>query len=42
MGLSFAKQIISEHMGDIKIESVVNEGTTVKVVFPIRWKEKKE
>lgn len=42
IGLPFAKQIISEHMGEIKIDSVVNAGTTVHVIFPKRWKEKKE
>lgn len=41
IGLPFAKQIISEHMGEIKIDSVVNVGTTVHVIFPKRWKEKK-
>ncbi len=42
LGLPFAKQIVLEHMGDIKIESVINKGTTVKVIFPARWIEKKE
>ncbi len=41
MGLPLAKQIVSEHLGDIKVESVVGKGTTFKMIFPIRWIEQK-
>jgi two-component system sensor kinase FixL len=39
MGLPLIKQIISEHLGEIKVESETGRGTTVKIAFPIRWKE---
>lgn len=41
MGLPLVKQIISEHLGEIKVESVFNKGTTFRLIFPIRWIEKK-
>jgi len=31
------KQIISEHMGEIDIESKPGVGTTFRMVFPARW-----
>ncbi len=37
IGLPLAKQIVSEHFGDIKVESEVGKGTTFKMIFPIRW-----
>ncbi len=40
MGLPLVKQIVSEHLGDIKVESDIGKGTTFKVIFPSRWKEK--
>ncbi len=39
-GLSLVKQIVSEHLGDITIESILDKGTTIKIIFPVRWKER--
>lgn len=41
MGLPLVKQIVSEHLGQIEVKSVLNKGTTFKLIFPIRWIEKK-
>ncbi len=41
MGLPLVKQIISEHLGEIKVESEPGKGTTFKMVFPARWMEAK-
>ncbi|MEW6739951.1 MAG: HAMP domain-containing sensor histidine kinase [Nitrospirota bacterium] len=41
MGLPLVKQIISEHLGEIKVESEPGKGTTFKLIFPVRWIEKK-
>lgn len=41
MGLPLVKQIISEHLGEIKIESEPGKGTTFKLIFPVKWIEKK-
>lgn len=41
MGLPLVKQIISEHLGEIKVESELGKGTTFKFIFPVRWIEKK-
>jgi two-component system NtrC family sensor kinase len=40
IGLSLARQIISEHMGVIKVESEVGKGTTFRIVLPARWVQK--
>jgi len=40
MGLSLAKQIVSEHMGEIKVESELGIGTTCRMIFPARWMKK--
>ncbi|MCK5503656.1 MAG: PAS domain S-box protein [Thermodesulfovibrionia bacterium] len=37
MGLPFVKHIISEHFGDIKIESRKGAGTTCTMRFPVSW-----
>lgn len=39
LGLSIAKQIIEAHGGDIWIESLVGEGTTVTFTLPVAVKE---
>lgn len=39
MGLALAKQIITEHMGSIAVESAPGKGTRVALSFPVRWKE---
>jgi signal transduction histidine kinase len=41
MGLPLVKQIMSEHLGEIKVESVIGKGTTFKLILPVRWMEKK-
>jgi signal transduction histidine kinase len=40
MGLPLVRQIISEHMGEIIIDSKPNVGTTVQFLFPTRWRER--
>jgi len=40
MGLPLVKQIVSEHLGEIKVESQEGKGTTFIMSFPVRWKEK--
>ena len=40
MGLPLVKQIVTEHMGEITVESHEGQGTSFKIVFPERWKEK--
>ncbi|OGW38701.1 MAG: hypothetical protein A2Y97_11105 [Nitrospirae bacterium RBG_13_39_12] len=37
MGLPLVKQIISEHLGKIDVESKIGKGTTFRVKFPSRW-----
>jgi signal transduction histidine kinase len=41
MGLPLVRQIVSEHLGELKITSDFGKGTTVKMIFPVRWKPKK-
>jgi signal transduction histidine kinase len=41
MGLSLVRQIVSEHLGEIKVQSEVGKGTTFTMIFPVRWIEKK-
>lgn len=40
MGLPLVKQIVTEHLGEIKVASEVGKGTTFKMIFPCRWKDK--
>ena len=37
MGLPLIKQIVAEHMGEISIKSELGKGTTVTMLFPVRW-----
>jgi two-component system sensor kinase FixL len=39
MGLPLIKQIVSEHLGEIQVESETGKGTTFRITFPIRWRE---
>lgn len=39
MGLPLVKQIVSEHMGEISVESELGKGTTFSMTFPARWLE---
>jgi signal transduction histidine kinase len=41
MGLPLIKQIVSEHLGNISVESVEGKGTTFRLSFPARWFEQK-
>src|SRR4030043_639865 len=37
MGVPLVKQIVSEHLGEIKVESELGTGTKFHIVFPFRW-----
>lgn len=39
MGLPLVKQIVSEHLGQIALESQPGGGTTLRIALPVRWKE---
>lgn len=39
MGLPLVKQVVSEHMGQITVNSEEGRGTTFRISFPERWKE---
>jgi len=41
MGLPLVRQIISEHLGSLIVESKPGHMTTFKMLFPERWKEEK-
>jgi len=41
MGLPLVKQIVSEHLGDISVESEDGKGSTFRLSFPVRWFEQK-
>ncbi len=40
MGLPVVKQIVSEHLGEIQVESEIDKGTTFRMTFPMRWRER--
>lgn len=40
MGLPLVKQIVSEHLGEIRAESELGKGTVFKIILPLRWMEK--
>lgn len=40
MGLPLVKQIVLEHTGEITIDSEPDKGTTVEMLFPMRWRER--
>ncbi|MCL5024771.1 MAG: PAS domain S-box protein, partial [Nitrospirae bacterium] len=42
MGLPLLKQIVSEHMGSIDVESGAGKGTTFRLRFPVRWSENRQ
>jgi PAS domain S-box-containing protein len=42
MGLPLVKQIISEHLGEIKVESEPEKGSCFKMIFPVRWREQRD
>ncbi len=37
MGLPMVRRIVSEHMGEIDVESKEGEGTTFRIRLPLRW-----
>lgn len=39
MGLPLVRQIVKEHLGEIHIESGLGRGTTVRMSFPVRWRD---
>ena len=40
MGLPMIKQILSEHLGRVEVESRWGAGTTFRLLIPVRWTEK--
>ena len=40
MGLPLVKQIVSEHLGDLVIESKAGQGSVFRMIFPTTWREK--
>jgi signal transduction histidine kinase len=41
LGLPLVKQIVSEHLGDLVIESKAGKGSVFKLIFPTTWREGK-
>jgi len=39
MGLPLVKQIISEHLGEMEVESETGKGSCFRMIFPVRWRE---
>lgn len=39
MGLPLVRQIVKEHLGEIDVESERGGGTTVRMTFPVRWRD---
>ena len=37
MGLPLVRQIVLEHFGEIEVESEEGQGTSFKMLFPVRW-----
>ncbi len=37
MGLPLVRQIVAEHLGEIKVRSEVGKGTTFEMIFPVKW-----
>jgi len=40
LGIMVTNQIIKDHLGEINIQSLLNEGTKVEVILPILYKER--
>ncbi len=41
MGLPLVRQIISEHLGSLIVESKPGQSTTFRMLFPVRWREER-
>jgi len=41
MGLPLVKQIVTEHLGDLVIESKAGQGSVFRMIFPTTWRERK-
>lgn len=39
MGLPLVRQIVKGHLGDIDVASTPGRGTTVRMSFPVRWRD---
>lgn len=39
LGLPLVKQTVTEHIGEIAVESDPGKGTTFSLRFPLRWKQ---
>jgi signal transduction histidine kinase len=39
MGLPLVKQIVTEHLGKIEVESAISKGTSFSLKFPMRWQQ---
>jgi signal transduction histidine kinase len=39
MGLPLVKQILEEHKGAIRVESIIGKGSTFRITLPVRWSE---
>lgn len=39
MGLPLVKQIVTEHMGEVDVQSSEGKGTIFSIRFPLRWKQ---
>ena len=39
MGLPLVKQIVTEHLGELVVESKPGKGSVFKLYFPVRWSE---
>jgi PAS domain S-box-containing protein len=40
LSMPLINQIVSEHLGKIKVESEIGKGTTYKIIFPSSWMKK--
>jgi signal transduction histidine kinase len=40
MGMPLIKRIVSEHLGEIQVDSKIGKGTTIRLIFPLRWMQK--
>jgi signal transduction histidine kinase len=36
LGLSIVKSIVEQHRGEVRLDSKLNQGTTVHIILPLR------